>query len=234
MTLTIVRGWMGTGKTLLATYFASKEARPVYANYNIDIPNYRELKPEMLSELTEPSLVIIDESYTWLESRKSMQNLSIYMSYILFQSRKRGIDFILTVQELGTVDLRFRNFTEYLIDAEKMKDGSFEYTVRRGLHDKNPFKMIMPPTQAQQLFPLFDTMQMVNPIDDYMVSDIAQSPEVLNSKLDELAQTIMKIFEGKKITKAVVKDYCIREKIPAKYGDLVYNRILTTKMLDED
>ncbi len=224
---------MGSGKTLLATYFATKENRPVYANYNIDIPNFHELRPEMLSQMTEPALIILDEAYTWLESRKSMQNLSIYLSYILFQSRKRGLDFILTVQELGTIDVRFRNFTEYLIDAEKMNDGSFEYKVKRGISDKRPFKMILSAENAQEIYQYYDTMQMVNPIDDYMISDIAESPEVLNAKLDELAQIIMDMFDGKKITKAVVKDYCIREKIPAKYADLVYNRILTTKMLED-
>ena len=79
-------GDVGSGKTLFCTQVALHDKRQIYSNYNIKLPNYHDLKPEMLSILTESTLVIIDEAYTWLESRLSGRNINLYLTYILFQS----------------------------------------------------------------------------------------------------------------------------------------------------
>src|SRR4030042_4075128 len=118
-----IEGDVGSGKTLLSTFMAIDDPRPVYANYKINIPNFKPLKPEMLWELNKPTLIILDEAYTWLENRTSGKPINRYMSYILFQSRKRGLDFILTDQIVGTIDPRYRWMINFDIQSEVHEHG---------------------------------------------------------------------------------------------------------------
>lgn len=123
MPLTNVVSDVRQGKTLWTTIVAINEynhafrnrytPRPLFANYKINLPNWHPLKPETLFAINKKryprSLVLLDEAYAWIESRGSgSSNLNKFMSYILFQSGKRGIDFMLTDQIEGTIDTRYR------------------------------------------------------------------------------------------------------------------------------
>lgn len=233
MSVSLIDGWIGKGKTLLMTYFATIVDKPVYANYQIDIPNFRTLSPEILPEINEPSLILIDEAYTWLESRKSMSNISIYLSYILYQSRKRGLDFILTVQDISSVDIRFRNHADYIIHAEGLKDDVYRYSMTRGRKSDRKVNLSLSMDKAKEIYKIYDTMQMVNPIDENMISDIATNPEILNNRIDEIVDKIEQTFPPDfKITKPIIKDFCLREKLPHKYADMIYNRMITNRLLN--
>jgi hypothetical protein len=224
--LTHIFGDVGSGKTLLASYIASKVDKPIYANYTLKLPEYHDLKPEDLSKLKESTLVIVDEAYTWLESRLSGRNINLYMSYILFQSRKRGLDIILTDQLTGTIDLRFREMTNYEILCENIEHG-FEYQISKISRFGNYRirKLIMPYHTAEKIFPLFDSWQLIDPIDKNMLFNVTEDKGEIIGDVDKAANWLIEQFPINRITKGVVSDFCLRENIPKFMVDMIFNSI---------
>ena len=114
----LLTGLLGTGKTLLLTYFADMEQlQQIFANYNIKVDNFKRVKPEELENITE-GLLLIDEAYSWLESRTSGSTENKYLTNrIGFNSRKRGLTVIISAQVLSSIDVRFRKLAEFIIMA---------------------------------------------------------------------------------------------------------------------
>ncbi len=227
MTLIQLLGDVGSGKTLFSTYLASLETRPVYANYKIDIPTYRLLVPEILVNLNESSLVILDEAYSWLESRTSGKHLNKFMSYILFQSRKRGIDMVLTDQLLGTIDVRFRQMTNYEIHCRQIADVGFEYRMFKlsGWVKPRPVTLIFPYQYAERIFPLYDSWELINPIDDELIFNVTQDKTEIIKDVDEVAEYLLSQYDANDITKGIVADYCLRNGYPKNYTEHIYNSL---------
>ncbi len=223
-------GDLGSGKTLGATFLATQTTdKPIYSNYTLKLDNYRDLKPEMLRTINEPSLIILDEAYAWLESRLSGRDINLYMSYILFQSRKRQMDFILTLQLIGTIDIRFRNMVNYLVECHVVEEG-FQYTFYKNSNEYYaPVSIVIPFEEAEKLYPIYDTWQKIDPIDNDMMANITMrsNPDELNDNINDIAIEIVDSFHGKKITKAYVKDWMLQHKKPLNYSEFVYNRIKT-------
>ena len=71
MTLTSIIGKLGSGKTFLAVYLATKLKRPIISNFKLHIPNYEPLELFDLIELKPHTNVFIDEAYAWLDCRTS-------------------------------------------------------------------------------------------------------------------------------------------------------------------
>lgn len=227
MTLISIIGDVGSGKTLFATYLATKDERPIYSNYKLKLKNYHDLKPEMLVSMNKPSLVIIDEAYTWLESRTSGKDINRYLSYILFQSRKRGMDIILTDQLIGTIDVRFRLLTNYEIFAENDGD-NFIYRIykKSAFNSFKPLRVIMPYEVAEKLFSVYDSWELINPIDDNLIFNVAEDKSSSIKEVDRIVSVLLKKFEPEEISKGIVSNHCIRHNYPNKYIDLIYNSIL--------
>src|SRR4030043_860537 len=113
VTLINLVGKVGSGKTLFMTADSVNSGRPIYANYEIRHKKYRALTPELLMDPDLHGAVIcLDEAYAWLESRTSGKDINRYMSYILFQGRKKDIDFYMSEQLLSSVDLRYRDMID--------------------------------------------------------------------------------------------------------------------------
>ena len=231
MTLIQLLGDVGSGKTLLATAFALYEKRPVYANYKIKIPNYHEMRPEILAKLNIPSLAILDEAYAWIESRRSGKPINTFMSYILFQSRKREIDFILTDQLLGTIDVRFRQMTNYEIHCRHIVDIGFQYTFYKlsGFTTYQPTTYIMPYSVAEKIYPLYDSWELINPIDDEMIFNITQDKGEIIKEVDEVVNYLLNQASAKEYRKGDIADYCLRHGYPKTHVDLIYNAIKATR-----
>lgn len=230
LTLIHLVGDVGSGKTLFATHLAKNDSRPVYANYKIKIKRHHELKPEMLSHLNESSLVIMDEAYRWLESRLSSRNLNLYLSYILFQSRKRGLDIVLTDQLEGTIDTRFRQMTNYEIQCQAIEVG-FHYTIFKlsRFQVYQPISMIMPFETAEKLYPLFDSWEFL-PINEDLVFNVTEDKKTLMQDIDKIVAGLLKKADAKVYTKGIIADICLRNEYPKSYIDLIYNSIQASKI----
>ena len=167
-----ILGDIGTGKTLLATIIASLSQRDVYANYPMNIPQYHALEVTDILEIAWEADFIIDEAYAWLESRGSAgDDINKVLSYILFQSRKRNVNFYLTAQLYGTVDCRFRQESDLYIlcDATYRFDELlgyipivFKYNIVDKRGRQRRFELL--PEVAAEYYPLYDTMGIVEPL----------------------------------------------------------------------
>lgn len=228
MVLTIVTGNVGTGKTLLATIFAAHSTTIVYANYNIKSKNYREFElDKFLANEYNNCMIILDEAYVYLESRIAMRHLNRVMSYLLFQSRKVGIDIILTAQLVSSLDVRYRDLCEYYIRCEENNFG-FNYKIT-SIKRKITKGFSLPISKCGEYFKIFDTLQRIN-----IVEDLSEVKELITPKErkmqeaeDYARQIIVKAdMEGiTRITHDVVDYYSQILNIPSYAQKLVYTCI---------
>lgn len=118
-----VLGRKGSGKTLLLAMVGLDSNRPVYSNFKLNIKNYHPLTISTLLSMPENATILIDEAYTWLESRVSSAVLNRYMSYVIFQLRKTYSDMYLSAQKFHSLDRRARDETNVLIKCERKNNG---------------------------------------------------------------------------------------------------------------
>jgi hypothetical protein len=232
MTLISIIGDVGSGKTLLATYLAAQDTRDVYANYKINIDRYHDLTPEILITLNYPSLSILDEAYTKIESRMSGRKLNEYMSYVLFQSRKRQMDIIITDQLVSSIDVRYRMLTNYEIFCEATENG-FEYIIeKKSMYATyKSSKFIMPFELAEQVYPLYDTFQKIEAVTEDMLFEITEDKTEIIKKIDLEVIKMLKIADAKWWTKGRVRDYCLRRNLESKkFIEKTYDAIKSSEI----
>jgi len=238
MTLIQIIGDVGSGKTLFAVRAAKLDTRPVYANFNIKlgthknkkrkiVPRFSPLKPETLLSLKDDSLVIIDEAYIWLESRLSGRNINLYLSYILFQSRKRGIDIILTNQLSRTIDVRFRLMTNLEVYCQQVESIGFEYTFvkKSDFQYFKPKTFILPYEEAEKFYKIYDSWELIIPFDDNLMLNISTDKGDMLKIVDDIVKAIVKEINPKRCTRGVVSNYCLRNNHPKGLVGPVYDTI---------
>lgn len=210
MTLTLVDGNLGSGKTLLLVKTALEypSDKRIFANFHIDLPNVTLIRPSDLADI-EHGLVLLDEMYLWLDSRRSGSNENIRMSHDIFKSRKRGLDIWGTVQLSGSVDLRFRTLVDKAFYAAGLRQKKYRY--RYFVYNWQHFgyrtqgEYIIPlPYAEKYLFPIYDTNEF--PEDTYEELDNSDS---LNEQVSTAAACILEQYgpQAKKLTKAMVEDW---------------------------
>lgn len=199
----------------------------VYANYFLDIPNYKPLEVMDFLELKDNIDVIIDEGYTWLESRTSGFFLNRYLSYIVLQSRKRTIDIIVTAQIYSSVDVRFRNQTDVLVKCERVGD-DFYYDFMR-IDNYSTSKFILPYQEAKKYFNLYDTYQIVEPHtkDALEMKLLESNPKKLYDKVSGIGELIKTDFKNnglkkKDVTHDRVKSSLMKLGLNMNLESLVY------------
>jgi hypothetical protein len=200
----------------------NEKDKPIMANYKINSPLWSNLEPQMLYDIDRPTTVVIDESYSWLESRMSGAEVNRYLSYILFQERKRGIDFILTAQLSSTIDLRFKGLADLYIVAEKV-NGGFKYNViRKDGQGRKTF--MLSEFAASKYYPAYDTMQKVDPIDQGMIYNVTPDKRVIIPELDRILDDMVE--ESPKWTMPMIKDFCLENGLKINvWADKLYARL---------
>lgn len=224
MTYVFISGDVGTGKTLLTTGIAmAADDRPILANYNLEHPCFEEVTPRKLANINRPTLVLLDEAYTWLESRIPGAVLPLFMSYILFQSRKRSVDIITTCQIPGSVDLRYRELADYWIEATN--DGEY-YTyqvVKNSRQEQYPTSWLkLSHKDAEQIYPYYNTYQTVGDLGPMLD---AINPSDCLPEAHRIADEILAAYPGRKWTKSALTDYCMEAGYSDTIMQLTYNRL---------
>ena len=227
----LVVGGIGTGKTLLMTFMALDDERDVYANYQINIPRFHKLSPAKLERVQKSALILIDEGYIWMESRTSSSMSNRFWTYVVFQSRKRTIDMVTTCQMYSSLDIRFRTMADWVIEAEKDERG-FRYTVYQGGRDLETSRYVEPIGTfgidfelAKEIYPIYDTMELVSPIDSFMTAGIESDPEEINELVDTIVAELQQEIRGVQLRRFHVEDFCLKHGYPAKYAKFVWNRL---------
>lgn len=165
MTLFFIVGKLGSGKTLLMTFLAFiNPKRTIYSNYSLFF-NRKLWKIKdfdlsvILTEGYNPSLILIDEAYNYFEARLSSSIENILGSDVLFQSRKKGMDIYLTLQELRTIDIRFRELVDIYIECQKLESHKcFRYVI---YSEDTTSVMLIPFSLAERIYKLYDTYEVV-------------------------------------------------------------------------
>lgn len=115
--VTAIVGELGTGKTLLLTYFgwkAYKKGLTVYSNYWVAYPHVKIVHPLEIEKISE-GIFLADELWTWVDSRCSISEQNRFLSKILLKTRKKRIILMYTAQNLSQIDLRIRNITNWYV-----------------------------------------------------------------------------------------------------------------------
>jgi len=110
-------GTIGSGKTLLMTFFALLQhiqGTQIYANYKIIGVN--SLSVESIEDILNVDkrahkIVLLDELWLTADSRNSMSNMAQFCAKSVLQSRKVKSDVYYTTQHLGQIDKRIRDIT---------------------------------------------------------------------------------------------------------------------------
>ena len=200
--LITITGDIRQGKTTLTSMFALDSEREVYSNYELKIPNYHSLEYNDLLELPNNVDVFIDEAYAWLESRKSGKDLNVLASHILFQSGKRTIDIYLNTQLISTIDLRFREMSNVLIECYKFEVFEFFqydiYVKVKGIFYFNK-TVLLPFSEAKQYFDIFDTYEIVESdlSEKFKLDSIMKDSDKLYRLIQDISVDIHKDLKAK-------------------------------------
>lgn len=224
-----VNGHLGSGKTLFLTYLANitDKKTPIYSNFHIELPNANFIEISDLESIKE-GLLLLDEAYLWLDSRCSSKEINRYLSYLIFQSRKRGFNVFASAQINESIDLRFRFVTDLNIYAMgEQPDNDFMYVL---LGFGNTKTVFLPYRIALKLFKIYDTLE-------YPEADTPSvfEPKKLNKIVDK---TVEKIIEEygiiNKITKGMIGDIMLEDNCYDEHLiDLVFNRIKRKELMAE-
>ena len=234
--LILILGDRGSGKTLLLTRFILKNNQPFYSNYKVYKDStktelhelYHELQPEELLHLDmKPKKIAITEAYEYFESRLGMGSFQRYNSYIVFQSRKRGMSFIIDTQLDDTIDHRFIRLCDYIIIAELDIDGFHYYCSNKKIIKE----FIIPFKNAEKIWNRYDSWEVVTtPQIEHLGHEIAVTNRVkLKEKLTELETKFYneygEKFGKKKITHAVVENFLLEIDESDVYESFLYAKL---------
>lgn len=221
--LTGIYGYCGSGKNVFATidaFYTPKEI-PIYVNFELRLKNAERIEPEEVFEVFEYDAkvpikkMITDEAYSWFESRGSGQSdINTFLSYLMFQSRKRGLNWMSIAQLRASLDLRWRGMEDRIVLAEERNldisgdsKENFGYWLLKNNRKKH---VTIKYEKAKPFFDLYETKEVVIPIEfkEMQLKMKNRKLDNLNDYIDELVVKLITASEKKKIifpTK-IVKD----------------------------
>lgn len=222
--LAITLGPKGSGKTIIITKIALASKREVFSNYWIDSPNYNHLEVMDLVDINNNVDIFIDEAYVWLESRISGFFLNRFLSYMLWQSRKRDIDMYLTAQRFRSLDVRFREECDVLIKCEpriNLDKDDFNYTLFWIAEDKEK-KFTLTYEDAKKYFPMYNTYQIIEPYtkEELNFELLKRDPERRWAKAMEIGDIIGKDLEI--ITHPIISARLMKFGYDSSFEPLIY------------
>lgn len=222
--LVVIYGKLGSGKTAILTALGLySEKRLVYSNYKVDFEEFDKIVKEfnvslLLKDGYNPSVVLIDEAHDYFESRLSNSIDNILGSKLLFQSRKKGMDLLLTLQEIRTLDIRFRELIDVLIYCENFKDLKiFRFIVKT---KRNRIVYLVPHERIDLIFKLYDTYEVVVSDRTKELLERYSSFEEKQNQIDKHIIDFMNflkdynIMKETKVTTEVTKTFCNKYKLP--------------------
>lgn len=228
--LTIICGTMGSGKTLLSTILAYHSKYDcIVSNYHIKFEHKTVLEfdiKKFINAEYENCCLLLDEAYSYLESRISGSDLNRLISYILFQSRKKNIDMYLTAQLISTLDLRFRNLCDFYIVATKNMN-YFEYNILN-VYSNQSKTIYINKSKCNNFFQLYDTNEIILPNLKGIQDKILTGNQKMQ-KANEIATEIIEKYDETRITFDLVQSYCIEYEIPKFLEKMIWVQVKLLK-----
>ena len=212
--------------------------REIYSNFKIDYPNYHELTLETLLDLPNNIEFVGDEFYTMVDSRNSSSHVNVFAGYVSFQVRKTLSNIFLSMIQLGSIDLRYREEWDYLVLCERIPNGEddyylwdFGYTIYN-----NIIGCVIPVVvfyeDAKPYFEKFNTYEIIKPMNlsrlEYAILD--KKPKSKYYRALEIVKYIIndiKVYDKKGIKVALMRNDF--DKIWAEDCDLVLHELISIK-----
>ena len=232
MPLTQVIGWRGSGKTifllLMALKYSMEVGKEIHANFSIKVSNFIKLKLTNLLYYYHEKMVLGDEFYGLANARRSMSILNIFLEFVVLQLRKTRTNIFITVQQLRTVDVIYRDEWDYRVYCDRVSNGHknwrhwdfvFEIHCKRtGTHSTKLFTY----ESAKKYFALYNTNEIVVPKFQSRIEH-----EILSGEKGELmkrAKEILEIVRNdiKKPTLKAVKYALMNNDFHPIWGDVVH------------
>ncbi len=226
--LAIILGKLGSGKTLIMTLLALADIRDIWSNYQIKDSRYNELDIPDLFDLPDKIILLMDEAYSWIESRVSSTSLNEYLSSILYHSRKAFTDIYLTTPEFSAIDKRFRKLANYIVFCgyrSNFESDDFHFIFYD--KDNNSYgSMTLLYQDAIQFFKLYNTYEKVDSFrkKGLQFKIMKKYPERLRDYVVKLTELVSNEINGK-ITHDIVKDKLLMNGIDLAYEPLIYIRL---------
>lgn len=183
-------------------------------------------------ELPKSIELILDEAYVWLESRTSMKYINIFLTYIVFQLRKTDTNIFITAQDLSTVDIRFRNQYDYIIECERQEE-DFTYHIKKKKMFIDPSGMIdyelislgkylVEYDEMKNYFEMYDTNEIIKiPAKSRMEFEILKTePNLLLDKALEIIEIIKDNISN--ITQDSIMYTLLLNKIDISWYKIIY------------
>ncbi len=118
--------------------------------------------------------------------------------------------------------------TNYQILCEPVETG-FRYEIHQlsAFRAYRPRRFILPFEVAEQIYPLYDTYERVEPLDDELIYKISKNKSDVVVEADEIADAILKHVPIKECTKGIITDYCMRnnKRQSKEFIEIVHNSI---------
>lgn len=233
--LVTIAGGLGSGKTLLATVIAYYSKLDVYSNYQISF-THKKAQPFDLGKFIraeyENCLIILDEAYTYLESRVSGSETNRIMSYILFQSRKKNVQLYLTCQLLSSIDRRYRELSDIFIIADRYRL-DFHYII---FHPSGNSEIFMNYDKMSNFFQFYNTNEVIGTTNTKLLFDIQDSAGK-KEEIENFAHEIKEYYESegsKRVTKSMINLYITTHNhIPSFLSDGIYTQLKLEKEKEE-
>lgn len=224
--LVIIIGNLGSGKTLIMLILSLTHNKEIWSNFIIYTPKYKKLDIPDLFELKDNIVILMDEGYSWIESRVSSTSINEYISSIIFHTRKTFTDIYLTTPMLSSIDKRFRHQANFIIECSHRNNfltDDFHFIIHD--IDNHSFgKWNLSYENAKPYFKMYNTYEKVESHRKRGLefNILKKYPERLTIRVKEIAKILRLRINGKKITHFSVKKALFDERIDINYEPYVY------------
>lgn len=234
-----IYGDRGSGKTILLAYFGLKSNLmkiPCVADYKLELPNYVPLKVDELLTLKYTIATIeFDEIDVYLNNRRSMSNLSLFINNVLKQSRKKSLDVLGSTQLFDTIDWRFTGLTNISVIAYGKVDVKGKEYFRYDVVFKSIFgnrirKLIIPTDFMSSLYEIYDTDEPIMPMDVKEMALEVKDQKALNIEVEKVTNEILSRrlefnIGEKRVTEKKLHDILLQIEKPESLAFYVSSRL---------
>lgn len=248
--LILLIGKKGSGKTLFMCFKACcQKIRKIYANLEYKLSNYYQLRIDDIFNLPKDIDIHLDELYSWLESRTSSKGINRHLSYIMYELRKMKSDIYCSLQDLSTVDKRYRreaDFKIYCFNDENKERFVYSYYKRVFYDVIDDYiyiyvgKKYISYVNAIKYFKIYDTNQVIKPLSqsrlEYQIKkedsksyikEVEKIAKIMNVKLRDKQL-------GKDITHSSLELDLMRNGFDIGYQKHVYAEIKVIRKKEKD
>jgi Holliday junction resolvase - archaeal type len=168
--ITAILGVQGKGKTMLMTYYGTREhdrGRRIFSNYHLEKIDYIPVSTLNDLEHMRNGVFLGDELWLWLFSRTAQSRINKEINKIVMLNRKRDVDIYYTAQRFGSVDIMLRSVTNLFVFPSIKKDTNDNWRLYYRIYDEigRYIKTLYIKKSIEELGSYYDTTEEISSLD---------------------------------------------------------------------